>query len=83
MKSWNTSGEDLSRQEGRRILSLDAKPETGIVDEIGTGFVCFRADQGNGYVVGTRQTISFTIALPQDAADQRFADLLRRMNLEP
>ena len=39
-------------QEGRSILSLDAKAEPGIVAEIGTGLVLFEADQTNAYVVG-------------------------------
>ena len=34
-----------------RILSLDAKPETGVVAEIGPCFMFFKADQTNAYVV--------------------------------
>jgi len=32
------------RQEGRGILSLNAKPEAGGIAEIGTGFMCLKAD---------------------------------------
>jgi hypothetical protein len=41
-----------SRNERRSILKLDAKPEAGVVAEIGVGFVRFGTDKTNAYVVG-------------------------------
>ena len=40
------------RDERGRILSLNAQPEAGIVGEIGTGLIVFKAEQGDVYVVG-------------------------------
>jgi hypothetical protein len=36
----------------QKALSLNAKPEAGIVAEIGLGFVLLRANQTEGYVLG-------------------------------
>jgi len=46
------TGARICREERRGILSLDAKPEAGIVAETGLGFVLLRANQTEGYVLG-------------------------------
>lgn len=41
---------DGSTDERQRFLSLDAKPETGVVAKIGAGLICFKSGQTNVYV---------------------------------
>ncbi len=53
-----------SRQERRRILGSDAKPEARGVAKIGPGLVFFKANQANGYIVGAGQVdAAFALAL--------------------
>lgn len=46
-----------SLNERRRILSFDAKPEAGIVGEIGTGLMGFKANERDAYVLSAWQKV--------------------------
>ena len=53
-KCWarSASASSICAATKQRIRSADAKPEAGIVAQIGLGFVLLRANQTEGYVLG-------------------------------
>jgi hypothetical protein len=51
-----SGGRSLERRdEWQRILSLNAKPEAGVVAKIGMGLMLFKAHEAKAYVVGATQ----------------------------
>lgn len=55
------------RHELGDIRGLDAKPEARGITEIRPGFVRFKANQTNSYIVSAGQSVSFAIALPPES----------------